>query len=220
MIRFKGRSLLKQYMPKKPIKRGNKVWMRCDESSNASQFDIYVGKTKEAEKNLGERVVKMLCESLYGKNHRVYMENFFTSYELFGYLETKSVYCCGTVNMKRKSLPKTLMEDKKLKRGDFDRAVSEHKITCLKWKDKRCVAVLSSLEDSVIPSTVVRKKNNGQKVQVQCPQAIKDYNQNMGYVDYFDQLKSLYEIDRKSKKWWHQIFFHFIDVTIVNSFII
>ena len=30
MIRFKGRSSLKQFMPMKPIKRGIKVWVRAD----------------------------------------------------------------------------------------------------------------------------------------------------------------------------------------------
>ena len=30
MVKFKGRSTLKQYMPLKPIKRGFKVWCRCD----------------------------------------------------------------------------------------------------------------------------------------------------------------------------------------------
>ncbi|GFQ93506.1 piggyBac transposable element-derived protein 4 [Trichonephila clavata] len=30
MIKFKGRSSLKQYMPKKPIERDYKVFMRCD----------------------------------------------------------------------------------------------------------------------------------------------------------------------------------------------
>ncbi|KFM62055.1 PiggyBac transposable element-derived protein 4, partial [Stegodyphus mimosarum] len=197
MIRFKGRSSLKQYLPKKPIKRGYKVWMRCDESGYACKFEIYTGKTHEVEKNLSERVVKMLSEPLYGKNHRVYMDNYFTSYELFKFLETKNVFCCGTVNITRKHLPKTLTEDKKLKRGDFDWAVSDDKITCLKWKDKRCVTILSSLVDAVIPSTVERKEKTGQKIQIQCPKAIIDYNKNMGYVDYFDQLKSLYEIDRK-----------------------
>lgn len=32
MIKFKGRSSLKQYMPKKPVKRGYKVWMLCASS--------------------------------------------------------------------------------------------------------------------------------------------------------------------------------------------
>lgn len=42
----------------------------------------------------------------------------------------------------------------------------------------------------------------------------------MGYVDKADMLKSIYEIDRKSKKWWHRIFFHFLDICVVNSYII
>lgn len=42
----------------------------------------------------------------------------------------------------------------------------------------------------------------------------------MGCVDKADMLKSTYELNRKSKKWWHRIFWHFLDVTIVNSFII
>ena len=42
----------------------------------------------------------------------------------------------------------------------------------------------------------------------------------MSYVDKADMLKSIYEIDRKSHKWWHRIFFHLLDVTVVNSCII
>lgn len=42
----------------------------------------------------------------------------------------------------------------------------------------------------------------------------------MGHVDKADMLKSLYEIYRKSKRWWLRIFWHFIDVTLVNLFIL
>ena len=41
MIKFKGRSSLKQFMPKKPIKRGYKVWVLADKSGYASKFEIY-----------------------------------------------------------------------------------------------------------------------------------------------------------------------------------
>lgn len=47
----------------------------------------------------------------------------------------------------------------------------------------------------------------------------KNYNSYMGCVDKADMLKSYYEINRKSKKWWHRIFWHFVDVALVNSFI-
>ena len=44
MVAFKGRLSYMQYMPAKPIKRGIKIWMRCDaESAYLHQFDIYLG---------------------------------------------------------------------------------------------------------------------------------------------------------------------------------
>jgi hypothetical protein len=46
MIKYKGRSSMKQYMPNKPIKRGFKVWVRGDPRNGyVSQLDVYVGKT-------------------------------------------------------------------------------------------------------------------------------------------------------------------------------
>lgn len=43
---------------------------------------------------------------------------------------------------------------------------------------------------------------------------------DMGYVDKADMLKSLYEISRKSRKFWHRIFWHLVDVTVTNAYII
>ncbi|KAL4147919.1 hypothetical protein QTP88_002246 [Uroleucon formosanum] len=52
---------------------------------------------------------------------------------------------------------------------------------------------------------------------VRCPIVLQDYNSNMNCVDKFDQNKKTYQIDRKSQKWWHRIFFFFFDATIVNA---
>ena len=60
MIKFQGRSSLKQYMPLKPTKRGIKVWVAADSANGYfSRFEIYSGKTQgSVEHGLGERVVK------------------------------------------------------------------------------------------------------------------------------------------------------------------
>lgn len=45
MVAFKGRSTMKQYMPKKPIKRGFKIWAFADSASGILlNFDVYTGK--------------------------------------------------------------------------------------------------------------------------------------------------------------------------------
>ena len=58
MIKFQGRSSLKQYMPLKPVKRGIKVWLLADSRNGYfSKFNVYTGKGATAEKGLGMRVV-------------------------------------------------------------------------------------------------------------------------------------------------------------------
>jgi len=36
---------------------------------------------------------------------------------------------------------------------------------------------------------------------------VADYNKDMGGVDKADMLRSIYDLDRKSRKWWHRLFF-------------
>ncbi|KAF0718423.1 piggyBac transposable element-derived protein 4-like [Aphis craccivora] len=39
----------------------------------------------------------------------------------------------------------------------------------------------------------------------------------MNSVDKFDQNKKSCEINRKARKWWHRLFFHFIDTAITTN---
>ena len=83
MIKFTGRSILKQYMPMKPVKQGMKVWALADSHNGYyHKFHVYTGKESGGEKQLGHRVVKDLTEHLKGKGHHVYFDNFFTSQKL------------------------------------------------------------------------------------------------------------------------------------------
>ena len=95
MIKFKGRTTLKQYMPKKPIKRGVKMWCRADSQTGyLSDFDIYVGRSGEAvETNLGYAVVTKLCKSIYGNWHSVFFDNFLTSLPLVEELFSQKIFC-------------------------------------------------------------------------------------------------------------------------------
>ena len=73
MIRFKGRSSLKQYLPMKPIRRGIKVWVRADSHNGyISEFYIYKGKEDNIiTQNLGEKVVEKLSRTLVGGNYHL-----------------------------------------------------------------------------------------------------------------------------------------------------
>ncbi|KAJ8918212.1 hypothetical protein NQ315_014080 [Exocentrus adspersus] len=49
------------------------------------------------------------------------------------------------------------------------------------------------------------------------PQMVLDYSQNMGAVDRTDMLQSSIESVRKSVKWYKKLFFHLLDMPLLNA---
>ena len=67
IIKFKGQSAMKQYVPLKPTKRVFKVWARADSITGyMCDFDVYTGKADAPEKYLGEVVKNTYCDN-YGE---------------------------------------------------------------------------------------------------------------------------------------------------------
>lgn len=221
MVKFKGRIGFRQYMPLKPIKRGYKIWIRADQSAFVAQFQIYTGKSEGGEEGLGPRVVKDLTRTLVGKYHRVFFDNFFTSVALLNDLLKDNIYGCGTIRRRRKNEPKDIVNNNaKVSRGTCDWTLSKEGLLYLKWMDNKPVLFLSNFHSPADVQTVSRKQKDGSSQNIDCLKLVKDYNSHMGYVDQSDMFVSLYKLNRKSRKWWHRLFWHFLDLTIVNAFII
>ena len=110
MIKFKGCSSLKQYVPLKPVKRGIKAWVRADARNGIMcELSVYTGKEgDQTETNLGAKVIKKLTRKI-GHNHHIYCDNYFTSVPLFEeLLEDDSTYACGTFRRDRKGIPQDI----------------------------------------------------------------------------------------------------------------
>jgi len=123
MVRFKGRSTLKQYMPMKPIKRGFKIWCAsCACCGYLLAFQIYANKESPQECGLAHRVVTDLVVTHFAnKNHIVYMDNFFSSLPLFDELLQHGIMACGAYRTNRAGLPHDLTAKdtvKQLARGN------------------------------------------------------------------------------------------------------
>ena len=224
MIRFKGRSSLKQYMPLKPIKRGIKVWCcSCACCGYLCIFQIYTGAGDTPERGLAQRVVKDLVFPHYGgMGHVVYADNYFTSLQLCRELLKGQTYLTGTIRPTSKGFPEELQNNAVLKKSLAKheyRSVERDGVTFYAWKDTKIVRFITNVfSDS--PSRVSRRQKDGSLKYISCPSLLPAYNKFMGGVDLCDLFKATYGIDRKSKRWWLRIFFSFLDFSIVNSFIL
>jgi hypothetical protein len=52
------------------------------------------------------------------------------------------------------------------------------------------------------------------------PHIVARYNRHMGYVDNSDRMTKSYSVCRRSYKWTTQLFFHLLDLTVLNSWIL
>lgn len=55
---------------------------------------------------------------------------------------------------------------------------------------------------------------------VKCPKSFKLYNENMGGADHHDHLWKNVLLLQKTQKWWHRLFYFFVDLAAVNAYIL
>ena len=67
---------------------------------------------------------------------------------------------------------------------------------------------------------MLRKNKDGTRTAVNCPLAVKLYNEHMGGVGLADCKQQVYTCSRKAKKWCHRLFYFFLDVAVVNAHIL
>ena len=223
IIGYKGRLSFLQYMPKKPTKWGMKAWVLADSATGyVWNWKLYCGKVTSEEKArqpLAEKVVLDLLTGLEGKGHHIYFDNFYTSLSLCKQLFKLGYGSCGTVRINRRGIPRDF-QAAKLKKGETT-TFRDGRILGLKWMDKRLVSMISTIHDDSMINTDRRTRLAPTGVEkISKPLVIDKYNTYMGGDDKSDQLVIYYAFSHSSKKWWKRIFFHMIEVSLVNAYIL
>ncbi|XP_049901068.1 piggyBac transposable element-derived protein 2-like isoform X1 [Epinephelus moara] len=231
MVPFKGRSSLKQYIPEKPYKWGYKIFVLCDTEGLVHSFDIFAGKIGPApgQPDIGAsgNIVLKLAQDIHdAANHLLCFDNRFSSLDLFVALANKGIPALGTVKqscLKGCSFSEDT-EIKKKRRGTFEEQqvdVDNVEIRAVKWFDNSGVIVASTFASARPVSNIERwDRKLKKKVSVECPGIISLYTKFMGRVDALDALIADYRIHIRSKKYYHRFFFHFVDMVIVNSWLL
>lgn len=186
MIKFFGRSIIKQFMRNKPIKFGLKMWCIATVSGYVLDIDVYCGKggKSQSEKfenlNLGTRVVMMMLNDFLAntpkdklQDYHVAFDNFFTSPDLLVHLKKLGLKATGTVRQNRvyefvtkvnkkgkevdTKVTVPISIDKKADRGTREAKHDEvSKINYVSVKDSKVVSVLSS-EAGITPEIAVKR---------------------------------------------------------------
>ena len=217
---------MKQYLPKKPIKRGFKVWVRAESSTGYfSDFEVYTGKStdapsaNESELGLGEKVVLKLASSLSHQHYyHLFFDNYFSTCKLAQILLSQNMYCCGTARADRRDFPKAL-RGLYLQRGEHEYRQNGNVVATV-WHDKRDVTMISSMNSPDATTTVERRQQDGTRIEVTCPEAVATYNAHMAGVDRGDQLRNYYRVRLKITKNYKYVFWFVFDVSVTNAFIL
>ena len=106
---FKGRLLMKQYIPLKRARFGIKIFFVCESKSGyAWDFLIYAGQGEEGRggESNSQKLTRhasvnklVLCPELIGKGYVVFMDWWFSSPMLFHELQHHGFGACGTVDL-------------------------------------------------------------------------------------------------------------------------
>ena len=169
MVKYKGRSSIKQYMPKKPTKRGFKIWMIAESDTGyVLKFSVYEGRSSNGtvEKGLGGKVIMDLTENFHERYHQVYFDNFFTGIDVMLNLLRRGTYACGTMRSDRKGFPVTLKEIMKKglpNRGDH-RAVRNGNVIVTVWQDTKAISCASTNANNTT-TQITRKQKDGSSIQ-------------------------------------------------------
>lgn len=149
-------------MPLKPVKRGIKLWCRCDsESGYTYDLNVYSGKESQpitdGALTLGERVVKRLASTIQEPDVCLCFDRFFTSVNL---LETCGYAALGTCMSNRKNLPNV---QGKLKRGESMFRSNESGLLLAKLQDTKEVLVLSNCHKPETTEILKKKQKQANK---------------------------------------------------------
>jgi len=232
IVPFKGKSSLKMYNPRKPHKWGYKIYVLSGISGFSYDLEVYTGEKHTidpTEVDIGtcDNIVVRLCRSVPSAvNHHIFFDNYFTSLNLLIQLEARQIQSVGTVRLNRLHALKGPSEKdmKRTGRGTYSECVTtidDVDVCCVKWYDNKLVSLVSTFVGSEPVGTVRRwSKSKKMHKEIPCPNTIKTYNKHMGGVDLLDSLMGLYRIHVRSKKYYLRIFFHVVDIAVVNSWLL
>ncbi|ETP03815.1 hypothetical protein F441_19293 [Phytophthora nicotianae CJ01A1] len=225
---------MRQYLRGKPHPWGTKCFLTCDaDSGYCYRAEIYQGKlnSDSADLNQGPNaVIRNVEEVLEGlpRKSLIITDRFYSSVLLSSILLQRGVYHVGTIQTNRRGYYKDTQykqakRPKTMARGVYRIAQSktEPNLIAVSWMDNRPVHFIATGR-STRPTTLSRRAG-AEVIDVPALHLVKDYQDGVGGADIHHQLRlQRYSIQgaMKRKKYYHTIFLGFVDMALINTYII
>ncbi|CAG8524826.1 20923_t:CDS:2 [Gigaspora rosea] len=204
IARFLGRSAHTFRIKNKPTPEGYRILSLCD--SEPSNVDLIPNINKT-----GAEVYHLVQQLPNNKSFNIFMDNYFSSINLFNFLHEKGYGACGIV---------------------------VNNVLVLLWIDNGPVTMLTTIHVIERENSKVERERrqpritnaNSQKLRavfgdsvrkkLLIPKAINDYNFHMGGVDIADQLHNYYSTQLIVRRTWVPLFFWLLDTSLINAYLI
>ncbi|KAJ8913353.1 hypothetical protein NQ315_008743 [Exocentrus adspersus] len=105
MVPYFGRHSCKMFIKGKPVRFGFKLWCLCSSDGYLFSFIPYAGANSEKTKSTlglgGQTVIDLLSALENPTHHRIFFDNYFSSYKLFEKLHEMQYFATGTIRENR-----------------------------------------------------------------------------------------------------------------------
>ncbi|POM76007.1 LOW QUALITY PROTEIN: Hypothetical protein PHPALM_6802 [Phytophthora palmivora] len=217
------------YMKDKPCKWGTELFMLCSAhtayciSYDTRQF--YVGKkqhtsdTKSIDKKSGPAAVVRNLKAAFPEG--LSARSYGSILHKCGACDPASPYAVGTTMPNRIGFANSIKEKRKTRPQEIMRGSFKY-FQQGKGDDGDYVVGQQAGSDLAL-DLVIRREKTGERHEVACPKAVKDYHKYMVGVGVHDQLRlQRYSLQRAVifRKYYKSLFLGLVDLAIVNGYIV
>ncbi|XP_062615415.1 piggyBac transposable element-derived protein 4-like [Saccostrea cucullata] len=200
MVPWQGNLSFRVYNPDKPKKYGIKAYMFCDAVTGyCLRLKLYPGKSETPASANGATydLVMDMMRGYFGQGYILYMDNYYSSPQLYTDLFVLGCGATGTLRVNRKGIPQRI-KDKK-------------------YHDRKVVYLLSTIEEAAkAPCGRVAPRTG---TPIENPAIVNVYNKYMGGIDRSDQMVSYATFNARTLKWWKRVIFHVISLATLNAYL-
>nr|XP_045620189.1 piggyBac transposable element-derived protein 4-like isoform X1 [Procambarus clarkii]XP_045620190.1 piggyBac transposable element-derived protein 4-like isoform X1 [Procambarus clarkii] len=207
----------KKYIPFKHHIFGFKFFVLCDcETGLILHTKLYSGPNIDIpgkdQPGFSESVVKTVMAPWLNKGHILYTDKYYTSPMLTRFLLENRTGVCGTLKARKREMP---VFDNDIKAGECQVKKCDQMLL-VRWKERREVNMLTTVHTGTMVKS--GKVNRVTKERIYKPDCVMDYNTNMLFTDKCDVMVGAIECVRETVKWSKKMFFHLVDITMLNSY--